>query len=163
MPDNISFSPINDISDLVIREKKVPEGRISKSTLYTFICLYFVFNLTQTNLMKSSITSRSPSTSTWASSPLWKSGWCKKRRGWRMFRRSRHRSKHFLKPSPDVQWPFLSPPFYSSFEGKTNLYIVSNPDDIFLISSGSTQGARACQAGEDQVQVEQVKEEELDW
>ena len=79
-----------------------------------------------------------------------------------MFRRSRHRSKHFLKPSPDVQWSFLSRPFYSSFEGKTNLYIVSNPDDIFLISSGSTQGARACQAGEDQVQVEQVKEEELD-
>ena len=79
-----------------------------------------------------------------------------------MFRRSRHRSKHFLKPSPDVQWSFLSPPFYSSFEGETNLYIVSNPDDIFLISSGSTQGARACQAGEDQVQVEQVKEEELD-
>ena len=36
-----------------------------------------------------------------------------------MFRRSRHRSKHFLKASPDV-------------EGKTNLYIVSNPDDNFL-------------------------------
>ena len=57
--------------------------------------------------------------------------------------------------------------FISSFlqflrrEGKF-VHIVPNPDDIFLISSGSTQGARACQAGEDQVQVEQVKEEELD-